>query len=290
MVSGWLILNKPFGLSSTQAGSKVKRALGEKKLGHAGTLDPYATGVLPLALGEATKTIPYCVMTDKIYEFQITWGESRTTDDAEGEVLETSSYRPSQAEILEYLPEFCGKIMQIPPVYSAIKQGGKRAYALAREGKDPNLQPRLVEIYSLKLLHIDSKDAATFRMHCGKGTYVRAVARDLGEKLGAKGYVSVLTRVKVGKFSLNDAISLENFLKIEDKEGREKCLLPVGSVLDDIPAVTVSEAKAQKLRQGLPIMGDLPSQYPISVWVDDRLVALAEVKDGWIHPRKVFNL
>jgi tRNA pseudouridine55 synthase len=289
MVHGWLILNKPSGITSTQAGSIVKRVLGVKKLGHAGTLDPLATGVLPLALGEATKTIPYVMDTQKGYRFQVTWGEQRSTDDMEGEVITTSTVRPTYEEIMQALPQFRGVIQQRPPAYSAIKINGVRSYDLARSGAAVDLKPRQVCIHNLQLLSIDSINAATFMVDCSKGTYVRSIARDLALTLGTYGYISQLQRTKVGKFTLNDAISLEKIRQITHISRREEFIHCIRAVLDDIPAVPISDEQVHKVRQGQSLLTDLKTAALVALYQGEQLVAIASMKAGRLYPKKVFN-
>lgn len=251
-ISGWINLNKPEGVTSNDAVMIVKRALGFPKIGHAGTLDPLASGILPIALGEATKLVQYMMEDDKVYIFTVTWGEQRTTDDREGEVMATSAIRPTPEQINAVLPDFRGTIQQKPPTFSAIKVDGERAYALARAGEAVELAERPVDIYELDLTETTS-DTATFRCVCGKGTYVRSLARDIAEELGTKGYVSRLIRENVGPFSLNDAISLDIFRENPDKDALERNVLPVQTVLDDIPELAVTDTEASRLKNGQKI-------------------------------------
>lgn len=248
-ISGWINLSKPEGVTSNDAVMIVKRALGFPKIGHAGTLDPLASGILPIALGEATKLVQYMMEDDKVYLFTVTWGEQRSTDDREGEVIATSDLRPTEQQIRDVLPEFTGTIQQRPPAFSAIKVEGQRAYDLARAGQDIELQARPVEVYELDLVEL-TENTATLRCVCGKGTYVRSLARDIAEKLGTKGYVSLLIRENVGPFALNDAISLDFFKENPDKERLESIVLPVQTVLDDIPVLAVTDTEATRLKNG----------------------------------------
>ena len=238
---GWLVVDKPLGMSSHQVVGKVRRILNSKKIGHAGTLDPLASGVLPLAIGEATKTMQFAMNTTKTYRFTICFGNSTTTDDAEGEVLDNSEHRPSRQDILDILHDFTGEIEQIPPAYSAIKVDGKRAYALARKGETPEMTARNVYIHDLTLLDIPDVNHATLEVTCGKGTYVRSLARDIAQKLGSCGHVSYLRRTQVGNFLEKDTILLENLEKIvhsaPPSDGLSEVLLPVDAVLDDIPVL-----------------------------------------------------
>ncbi len=257
---GWINLYKPEGISSAQAVGCVKRFLrdytGEKvKIGHAGTLDPLASGVLPLAVGEATKTVPYVMADEKAYAFTIHWGQATETDDREGEVVETHEHRPSESEIKAILQQFTGDIQQTPPAYSAIKVDGKRAYALARAGEEVTLSARPIQIHTLSLESIDDADYATFACRCGKGTYIRSLARDIALALGTVGHVSMLTRTAVGKFSLQNAISLDFFEKTakntpENQVGIPAWLTPVETVLDDILAIHLEPHDYEKLRHG----------------------------------------
>lgn len=251
-ISGWINLNKPEGVTSNDAVMILKRALGFPKIGHAGTLDPLAAGILPIALGEATKLVQYMMEDDKVYLFDVTWGESRTTDDREGEVVETSPIRPTKDQIEAILGDFKGVIQQRPPAFSAIKVDGKRAYDMARAGEDVELAERPVSIYELDLTE-STTDTATLRCVCGKGTYVRSLARDIAEKLGTKGYVSRLIRENVGPFGLNDAISLDFFRETTDKDHLESIVLPVQTVLDDIPELAVNDTEATRLKNGQKI-------------------------------------
>lgn len=251
-ISGWINLNKPEGVTSNDAVMILKRALGFPKIGHAGTLDPLAAGILPIALGEATKLVQYMMEDDKVYLFDVTWGEQRSTDDREGEVIATSDVRPTIDQIAAVLPEFKGVIQQRPPAFSAIKVDGKRAYDMARAGEDVDLAERPVSIYELDLTE-STTDTATLRCICGKGTYVRSLARDIAEKLGTKGYVSRLIRENVGPFGLNDAISLDFFRETTDKDQLESIVLPVQTVLDDIPELAVNDTEATRLKNGQKI-------------------------------------
>jgi tRNA pseudouridine55 synthase len=290
-VNGWILLDKPYGMSSTQAGNIVRRLTKSTKAGHAGTLDPLATGVLPIALGEATKTIPYVMEGRKQYRFQVTWGEQRNTDDAEGIVVSTCATRPNREAITAVLPQFMGTIQQVPPAFSAIKIEGQRAYALARAGEAVMLKSRLVMIYDLILESIDSVDQATFLVTCGTGTYVRSLARDMAQALGSVGYVSFLRRTFVGKFHEKDTILLEKLRELSHKSEVDQRILPLGVVLDDIPAVPITVEEVGLIRQGqkIPVMG-IVSGLPLSaLWLEDQVVAIAENRDGFYYPKRVFN-
>lgn len=298
--NGWVILDKPYGMSSTQASNIVRRLTGASKAGHAGTLDPLATGVLPIALGEATKTIPYVVADVKQYSFQVTWGQERITDDAEGGIIATSDHRPSESEIRKVLPQFMGTIEQRPPLFSALKVKGKRAYDLARTGNADILKElqeamilktRPVEVYNLVLDSVDSRDQATLTLTCGPGTYVRSLARDIALTLGTVAFVSRLRRVQVGKFHQNDAILLENLKKLGHKSKMHRLFLPIGAVLDDIPAVPVSAEEAVTVYQGrrIPVKLAQASMSLVVLMLADRVVAIANGCDGYYYPKRVFN-
>ncbi|MCB1558116.1 MAG: tRNA pseudouridine(55) synthase TruB [Alphaproteobacteria bacterium] len=304
-ISGWINLNKPVGVTSNDAVSIIKKALNYPKIGHAGTLDPLASGILPIALGEGTKLVPYMMDDDKTYLFTATWGEQRTTDDAEGEVIATSDIRPTEDQIKSVLPDFIGTIDQIPPIYSAIKVDGQRSYDLARAGEIPELAPRPIEIYELSLTET-TPDSATFRCICGKGTYVRALARDIAEKLGTKAYISRLIRETVGPFSLESAISLDIFREISDKADLESNVLPVEAVLDDVPVVPLTEQEAMRVRNGNKITfisrpdmerlvkaGLNPKARMLELALlkhKDTPLAVADVEGVEIQPVRVFNL
>jgi len=248
-IDGWINLDKPLGMTSTQAVGKVRWLFNAQKAGHAGTLDPLATGILPIALGEATKTIPFIQDAFKIYEFTVTWGEQRNTDDGEGEVVATSDHRPSKADILAALPHFTGDITQTPPRFSAIKIDGARAYDLARDGQEFEIKSREVYIESLELLNAE-QNSADFTMVCGKGTYVRSLGRDLALHLGSVGYISALRRAAVGCFTAEDAILLDKVEELGDSASLNQALLPLEVALDDIPALPLKDDEAASLRNG----------------------------------------
>jgi len=251
---GWLVLDKPLGLTSTQALGKVRRLLGGKKAGHGGTLDPLATGLLPLAFGEATKLIPYVMEGNKAYEFTVKWGEARATDDAEGAVVSTSDSRPSEEQIRAVLSHFTGALLQKPPSFSAIKLDGERAYDLARSGEKVDLAEREVVIHSIELIEIVDKDSASFRVSCGKGMYVRALARDMAVELCTYGYVSQLKRTKVGPFTLKNAVSLEFLEDLSAKNDARSTLLPIKAALWSIPTLNLTPNEANSLRLGKKIL------------------------------------
>jgi len=293
-VHGWLILDKPIGLTSTQALGKARRFMDGKKVGHGGTLDPLASGILPLAFGEATKLIPYVMDGEKEYEFTVCWGEQRTTDDAEGDVMATSHVRPTEEEIFEALYDFVGNIAQTPPVFSAIKVDGQRAYDLARAGAPPEMVSRRVMIHAFDLVNRPDRDHAVFRVICGKGTYVRALARDLAIVLGTCGYVSALRRTRVGPFGLDRSISLEKLEELSHKGAALTALLEVGSALDDIPGLILTASEAQTLRAGQsllirPHQLSLMDAPVILATHQGTPVALVEVQDGSFRVVRGFN-
>jgi tRNA pseudouridine55 synthase len=298
-VHGWVILDKPVGVTSTHAVSIVKRLFAAKRAGHAGTLDPLASGCLPIALGEATKTVPFVMDGRKAYRFSVRWGEERDTDDAEGRVVSTSDSRASEAEVRNVLPQFTGSIEQVPPRFSAIKVDGERAYDMAREGEDVALKPRPVNIHRLDLVEVPDPDHAVFEAECGKGTYVRALARDMGRLLGCHGHVAALRRTGVGPFTEPDMIPLERLESLCHRAAAgelslAQVLLPVETALDDIPALAISKADAARLQRGQAVLmrgRDAPVfRGTIYVTASGRLIALAEVDRGEIVPKRVFNL
>lgn len=249
-IHGWLVLDKPVGMSSAQAVGFVKRVLDAQKAGHGGTLDPLASGVLPIALGEATKTMDYVLSADKYYTFEVTFGEERNTDDAEGEVTHTSDSTPTKQQILDIIPQFLGEIEQTPPLFSAIKINGKPAYARARSGEEVAIQARTITIHSLELTKLEGNKAC-FTVHASKGTYVRSIARDMGRLLGCYGFISELRRTQAGKFKLSDAISKEKLdLCLEKGQSAENLLLDIATVLDDIPAYGASMVEISDFKVG----------------------------------------
>ena len=293
------MLDKPLGMGSTKAVGRVRWLFGAEKAGHGGTLDPLATGVLPIALGEATKTVPFVMDGRKRYRFAVRWGEERDTDDAEGKVVATSDVRPSADAIAAVLPQFTGTIAQVPPKFSAIKIEGERAYDLARDGQDVTLEARPVDIHGLTLVETPDADTAVFEAECGKGTYVRAIARDLGRKLGCYGHVSALSRVSVGPFGPETMISLEQLGALCHRAAAGEvpladALRPVETALDDIPALAVSGSDAARLQRGQAVLlrgRDAPIlRGPVYVTAAGHLVALAEVDRGEIVPKRVFNM
>jgi tRNA pseudouridine55 synthase len=299
-VHGWLILDKPLGISSAQAVTAVRRVFKAQKAGHSGTLDPLATGVLPIALGEATKTVPYVMDTEKSYDFVVRWGERRSTDDKEGEVLETSDVRPDAAAIEAALGAFIGDIQQVPPQYSAIKLDGERAYDLARSGEDVVLQPRTITIHVFELVEMIDRDHALFHVESGKGAYMRALARDIAEAVGTVGHIAELRRLRVGPFDEADSISLDSLAALEDNPAAFEYLRPVETALDDIPALALKGPEANTLRngQGVPVFraadrsrfGDLHEGDTVYATEAGVPVAIARIEEGLIRPVRVLNL
>jgi tRNA pseudouridine55 synthase len=310
-VSGWIALDKPLGMGSTDAVSKVRRLFNAQKAGHAGTLDPLATGCLPIALGEATKTVPFLMEARKVYRFTLEWGVTTTTLDKEGSVTATSDVRPSVEATEAALPQFVGEIMQAPPIYSAIKIDGERAYDLAREGVEVKMTPRQVRIYSAFVAEAPDADHITIEIECGKGAYVRALARDLATMLGAEGHVSALHRARVGGFAEPNLISLEKLSQLVQNSAGSKALLPVETALDDIPALAITNEDAFRLRQGRSIVL-LPRQVEalktrlvsqtsksggagqdasriVSTTSGGSVVALCELRAGRLSPTRVFH-
>ena len=294
-VNGWIVLDKPVGVTSTQAVARLKRLFHANKCGHAGTLDPLASGMLPIAFGEATKTVSFVMDGTKVYRFTVRWGAQTSTDDTEGEVIATSEVRPSQAEIEAILPEFIGEIMQVPPKFSAIKIDGERAYDLARDGEEVVLEARPIEILDLALVEILDADTAVFDCECGKGTYVRALARDMGVRLGTRGHVIGLRRVHVGPFEEDDLIPLVDLEQAAETGGVDAAralLRPVEAGLAEVTEVAVNRDAAARLRRGQSVIlrgRDAPADED-AVWVTcgGDLVAIGEVDRGELVPRRVF--
>jgi tRNA pseudouridine55 synthase len=296
-IHGWLILDKPQGMTSTKAVTRVKRLYQAEKAGHAGTLDPLATGVLPIAFGEATKTVPFAVEGAKEYRFTVRFGAETDTDDAEGKIVARSDRRPTRAEIEAALPDFTGEIEQVPPRYSAVRVDGARAYDLAREEEDFALQPRTVSIDRLALVAHPDPDRCVLEARCGKGTYVRALARDLGRALGTCGHVEALRRTRVGTFGEDRAVPLESLEALAESGGQEAllgALAPVESPLGNIPALSLSGSDADRLRRGQAVLlrgRDAPIvEGTVYATSRGRLVALGEVSRGELKPRRIFNL
>jgi len=296
---GWIAIDKPGGVTAAAVVARVRRALDAAKAGHSGTLDPLATGILPIALGEATKTVSFAMDQHKTYEFEVTWGASTDTDDSDGQVTATSGERPNAAAIGAALPAFTGVIQQVPPDYSAIKVGGQRAYDLARRKETLELVARPVQIDAFTLLSVLDSDRARFRVDCGKGTYIRALVRDLALTLGTYGHISALRRTRSGPFSEKWAISLENLEALGHKAADSEYLLPVGTVLDDIPALALTEEEARRMTLGQaialwPVVKRNPQQgleqgTAVQVLCGDKLIAVAEVGNGMVRPVRVLN-
>jgi tRNA pseudouridine55 synthase len=300
-VSGWVCLDKPFGLGSTPAVGKVRWLYHAQKAGHAGTLDPLASGILPIALGEATKTVSFMVDADKTYRFTIAWGISTNTLDGEGAVTASSDVRPAREAVDAALDAFIGDISQVPPAFSAIKVDGERAYALARAGEVVELAARTVTVHTLAIVEVPDADHITLEMACGKGTYVRSLARDLAASLGAEGHVSYLRRTRVGPFTEANAIGLEKLEDLVHRGAGQEALLPVETALDDIPVLAMTDEDAFRLSQGRGVVL-LPRQvedFRSKLSGDDRTVlathkgqaaAICEMRAGQIRPIRVFNL
>ncbi len=286
-------MDKPYALGSTSAVGKVRWLFTAQKAGHAGTLDPLATGILPIALGEATKTVPFMVDAKKAYQFTLTFGENTDTWDTEGEVTETSDVRPAEADILKALPQFIGDIEQVPPRFSAIKVKGKRSYDLARSGEVVELKPRRVSVTRFELLEYN-EEAATFEVDCGKGTYIRSLARDLAAALGTCGHVTMLRRTRVGPFTLAHAFTLDALENLCHMGGVSEALRPVETALDDIPVLALTEQEANELKHGRAIVLTPSFTAEKSEWIlamlEDKAVALCNTSDGQLRPKKVFNL
>ena len=294
-INGWLIVDKPQGLTSTDVVNQTRRLFDANKNGHAGTLDPFATGVLPIAFGEATKLIPYVMDGDKIYEFTLKFGSSTNTDDIEGIPVQTGGHIPSKQQILDVLPSFLGQIEQTPPPYSAIKINGERAYKLAREGEILDIPSRTITIKSLNLIEQTSADSFSFCVECSKGTYVRSLGRDIALKLSTFGHLTALRRTKCGFFCISDTILLENAKKMVYESRQQDSLLPVSTPLRDIAALAISAEDAVKLRLGQSLS---PKKYDVSKHIgkivaafeNDCLTALVRIDERKISPIRVFNL
>jgi tRNA pseudouridine55 synthase len=295
-VSGWLCLDKAAGQTSTQAVVSVKRLFGAAKVGHAGTLDPLATGILPIALGEATKTVSFVQDGRKVYRFTVRWGIETDTDDAEGKVVATAEGPPDRAAIETLLSEFTGDIMQRPPAYSAIKVGGERAYDRARGGEEVTLEERLVSVHRLAIAEMPDADHTVLEAQCGKGTYVRALARDLGRRLGCLGHVTALRRLVVGPFDASTMLPLDALITARE-EGSvvtlDRFLLPIGFVLGDLPEVAVAAADAARIRRGQSVLfrgRDAPiSPGAAHATHGGRSIAVGEIGEGAFHPKRVFR-
>ena len=297
-IHGWVAFDKPLGMTSTQAVGKIRWLFDAEKAGHGGTLDPLATGLLPIALGEATKTVSYAMDGRKIYRFTAAWGQERNTDDLEGEVTARSDTRPSQINIESILKRFTGQIQQAPPAFSAIKIDGERAYDLARAGETVEMVERPVNIEALRLTDIPDADHATFEVTCGKGTYIRSLARDMGRALGCLGHVSMLRRIAVGPFTEAHMISLESLEELRHKapggNAMEGALMPIETVLDGIPALAIDGALAQRLRQGQSVLlrgANAPIAHEaVLVVCGGKPVGIGTVEQGSLKPKRLFIL
>jgi len=301
IVDGWVCLDKPFEMGSTEAVSRIRRLFNAQKAGHAGTLDPLASGILPIALGEATKTVPMMMEAQKVYRFTINWGVSTDSVDREGEIVGRSDVRPTVDQVKAALPAFVGEIDQTPPRFSAIKVDGARAYDLARDGVEFELQARRVTIHSAEVTDAPDADHVEITIRTGKGVYVRSLARDLAAVLGAEGHVSALRRERVGPFSTQNAVTLDSLEEMVHRGAASEGLLAVATALDDIPELAVNEQDAFSLRQGRPIVL-LPRQVEtlkgrlsdgsrtVSAFQGQTLVALCQLRAGRLEPDRVFNL
>lgn len=307
LIHGWISVDKAMETTSTHVVARIKRIFNAQKAGHAGTLDPLATGVLPIALGDATKTVAFLMEAQKTYRFTIRWGISTASQDLEGAVIARSDIRPSRAEIEAALPAFLGEIEQIPPQYSAIKVNGERAYDLVRDGVDVTLASRLVQCFAIDLVDYAPPDHATFEVQCGKGFYVRALVRDLAQKLGAEGVVASLRRTRVGPFTEDMSFSLDSLAAIEDKARLCERLRPVETALDDIPALAITAEDVSKLRQGRPLtllpfqmeelrpffrprkVADWDASRAVVAFWQGRAIALGEARAGKLSPIRVFH-
>ena len=313
-IHGWVVFDKPLGMSSTQGVGKIRWLFDAEKAGHGGTLDPLATGLLPIALGEATKTVQWAMDGRKKYEFRIKWGAETTTDDLEGEVTATSVLKPNQNSIESILTEFLGEITQIPPIYSALKIDGARAYDLARAGETPEMKPRQVIIEELRLLSVEAGQSppqpspqggggkeglefSDFEVVCGKGTYIRALARDMGRKLGCLGHLTLLRRTQVGAFTEKDMISLESLEELSHKPDRDEALQgalhSIVTVLDGIPALAVMDGQAAQLRQGQSVLlrgANAPINCEaVLVTHEGRPLGICEIAQGSLKTKRLFN-
>jgi tRNA pseudouridine55 synthase len=289
-INGWVVLDKPVGMTSSRAVSELKHLYRAKKAGHSGTLDPLASGILPIALGEATKTIPFVQNGEKAYEFLVGWGVETDTDDADGQITATSDRRPEPAEIAAALPFFTGHIMQQPPSFSAVRIAGRRAYDLARSGTALTLAARPVYVHSLALLSA-AGHAARFRTDCGKGTYVRALARDLGRRLGCFGHVRELRRIRVGPFKLDQAHDLSTLT--HEPDAASAAILCVAAGLAELPGIVVDRSAAARLRRGQPILlrdRAAPVSGAAYAICGDTPVAIGAIDGGALVPSRVFNL
>lgn len=300
-LDGWLLVDKPLNVTSAYVVNRVKYVFNACKVGHSGTLDPLATGLLPIAFGQATKTIPYIMDKTKVYYFELTFGESRTTDDAEGEVLDHSEFRPGDEQINKALQSFQGEIYQVPPIYSAVKVQGRRSYDLARQGEKPQLKERLARIDSFRMIERIDKDRAKFEVVSGKGVYMRSLARDLAVACNTVGYVSELRRLRVGPFDIANAFLLDKLVE-NGKKGIVSLdmLLPVQTALDDIPALAMTEEEAESLNFGKSIdLTEIRNRFALDVNSYDGIVramkkehfiGLCHLNNKWLRPVRIFNI
>lgn len=301
-ISGWLVLDKPYGITSNEALGKIKRIFSPQKVGHAGTLDPRASGLLPVAFGEATKTVPFVMDGRKVYRFEVTWGAETDTDDTEGEVIATSDVRPDADAIAAVLGDFTGTILQVPPKFSAIKVAGERAYDLARDGENVELEARPIDVHRLALVECPDENRAVFEAECGKGTYVRALARDLGRRLGTRGHVTGLRRLLVGPFDEDDLVALDEIREAAEElaEGDgvealvEEFVLPVREAMDDLVEVPVSQDDAAKIRKGMAVLlrgREAPLSTEVAFASEAGVpVAIGSIDKGRFQPTRVFHL
>ncbi len=297
-LDGWLIIDKPPHMTSTDVVNRVRRAFDAQKAGHGGTLDPLATGILPIAFGSATKTVPYVMDGTKLYRFTLALGEARDTDDADGAVVQTSAVRPTDEQLRAALPAFRGDIMQVPPVFSAIKVAGERAYDMAREGRPPVLEARPARVDRFELIERPDENTAVFEVQSGKGVYMRSLARDLALACGALGHIAALRRLRVGPFDTSNMISLDNALAPEDTaRSSPDLLLPVATALADIPALALTEAETVQLTQGqaislVTLMGRIPEPANpdkglVRAMAGGRVIGLCRLEDGWLRPERI---
>ena len=295
-VSGWLCLDKAIGQTSTAAVGSVKRLFGAAKVGHAGTLDPLASGILPIALGAATKTVPFVQDSRKLYRFTVRWGAETDSDDSDGEIVATSDERPDRASIEARIGDFVGEIMQRPPSFSAIKIAGNRAYDLAREGEVVEIEPRPVVIHRFELVEVPDVDHAVFEAECGKGTYVRSLARDMGRALGTLGHVVALRRCAVGPFVEAKSVSLQDLIKAREEgpaSDLDRFLLPIATALAALPEIAFGRNDAAEIMRGGSVLvrgGDAPIvSGTVQATLAGRTIAIGEVDQGEFHPRRVFR-
>lgn len=297
-LDGWLIIDKPQGLTSTDIVNRVRRIFDAQKAGHGGTLDPLATGLLPIAFGAATKTVPYVMDGTKLYRFTLRFGEARDTDDADGQVIETTDVRPTDDQIRAALPTFQGDIMQVPPIFSAIKVAGERAYDMAREGRAPVLEPRPARVDRFELIERPDPDHAVFEVASGKGVYMRSLARDLAKACGSLGHIAVLRRLRVGPFLEANAIPLDKLRAPEDTApASPNLLLPVETALADIPALALTPVEVTALRQGqaislVALMGRIPGTADpdgglVRATAEGRVIGLCRLEDGMMKPERI---